>query len=251
MILKNLVVIVIVLLSVNIQDASTNPDAKRLYDDLLSNYNRLIRPVRNHSTNILVKLGLRLSQLIELVSSGINIIQSISLKNVYMFWTELKGSNSYHQRLAWTRKFSTLRKTNNIQGVCKKKQEWYDYKFNWNPSEYGGVTELYVPSEHIWLPDILLYNKYFYKLKTLTLQSITTVLVPMVNTLLRQWQRLFCGTMVKFNGHRPPFLNRPAKLMCGIFPLISRLALWSLEVGLTAVRYSVFFFYPNVLKIVQ
>lgn len=74
MILKNLVVIVIVLMSVNIQDASTNPDAKRLYDDLLSNYNRLIRPVRNHSTNILVKLGLRLSQLIELVSSGINLI---------------------------------------------------------------------------------------------------------------------------------------------------------------------------------
>lgn len=121
MILKNLVVIVIVLMSVNIQDASTNPDAKRLYDDLLSNYNRLIRPVRNHSTNILVKLGLRLSQLIELVSSGINIIQSISLKNFYMFWTELKGSNSYHQRLAWTRKFSTLRKTNNIQGVFVKK----------------------------------------------------------------------------------------------------------------------------------
>ncbi|XP_076250810.1 nicotinic acetylcholine receptor alpha2 isoform X2 [Rhynchophorus ferrugineus] len=28
----------------------------------------------------------------------------------------------------------------------------------WDPQEYGGVTELYVPSEHIWLPDILLYN---------------------------------------------------------------------------------------------
>lgn len=26
--------------------AGANPDAKRLYDDLLSNYNRLIRPVR-------------------------------------------------------------------------------------------------------------------------------------------------------------------------------------------------------------
>lgn len=51
-----------------VEKASANPDAKRLYDDLLSNYNRLIRPVRNHSTNILVKLGLRLSQLIELVS---------------------------------------------------------------------------------------------------------------------------------------------------------------------------------------
>ena len=38
-------------------------------------------------------------------------------------------------------------------------QEWKDYKFKWDPSEYGGVTEIYVPSEHIWLPDIILYNK--------------------------------------------------------------------------------------------
>jgi hypothetical protein len=29
----------------------------------------------------------------------------------------------------------------------------------WEPEEYGGVRELYVPSEHIWLPDIVLYNK--------------------------------------------------------------------------------------------
>lgn len=47
---------------------SANPDAKRLYDDLLSNYNRLIRPVSNNTDTVLVKLGLRLSQLIDLVS---------------------------------------------------------------------------------------------------------------------------------------------------------------------------------------
>lgn len=47
-----------------------NPDAKRLYDDLLSNYNRLIRPVSNNTDTVLVKLGLRLSQLIELVRSA-------------------------------------------------------------------------------------------------------------------------------------------------------------------------------------
>ena len=29
-----------------------NPDAKRLYDDLLSNYNRLVRPVSNHTEQI-------------------------------------------------------------------------------------------------------------------------------------------------------------------------------------------------------
>lgn len=50
-----------------IKEAVGNPDAKRLYDDLLSNYNRLIRPVSNHTQTVLVKLGLRLSQLIDLV----------------------------------------------------------------------------------------------------------------------------------------------------------------------------------------
>ena len=38
-------------------------------------------------------------------------------------------------------------------------QEWFDYKLSWDPSEYGGVDKIYVPSEEIWLPDIVLYNK--------------------------------------------------------------------------------------------
>uniref|UniRef100_A0A182MCM3 Nicotinic acetylcholine receptor alpha 1 subunit n=1 Tax=Anopheles culicifacies TaxID=139723 RepID=A0A182MCM3_9DIPT len=79
-----------------------NPDSKRLYDDLLSNYNRLIRPVGNNSDRLTVKMGLRLSQLIDV--------------------------------------------------------EWNDYKLKWNPDDYGGVDTLHVPSEHIWLPDIVLYN---------------------------------------------------------------------------------------------
>ncbi|GLG99443.1 Acetylcholine receptor subunit beta-like 2 [Gryllus bimaculatus] len=48
-----------------------NPDAKRLYDDLLSNYNRLIRPVTNNSETLTVYLGLKLSQLIEVVSDDV------------------------------------------------------------------------------------------------------------------------------------------------------------------------------------
>ena len=35
-----------------------------------------------------------------------------------------------------------------------------DSKLNWDPDEYGGVEQLIVPSELLWLPDILLYNKY-------------------------------------------------------------------------------------------
>ncbi|XP_014604929.1 PREDICTED: acetylcholine receptor subunit alpha-like 1 [Polistes canadensis] len=97
--------------------ASANPEAKRLYDDLLSNYNRLIRPVGNNSDRLTVKMGLRLSQLID-----VNLKNQIMTTNV---WVE---------------------------------QEWNDYKLKWNPDDYGGVETLHVPSEHIWLPDIVLYN---------------------------------------------------------------------------------------------
>lgn len=39
-------------------------------------------------------------------------------------------------------------------------QYWYDYKLQWNPADYGGVDMLNIPSENIWRPDIVLYNKY-------------------------------------------------------------------------------------------
>lgn len=38
-------------------------------------------------------------------------------------------------------------------------QQWFDYKLMWEPDKYGGVKRLYVPSEEIWLPDIVLYNR--------------------------------------------------------------------------------------------
>ncbi|XP_032186740.1 neuronal acetylcholine receptor subunit alpha-2 [Mustela erminea] len=38
------------------------------------------------------------------------------------------------------------------------KQEWNDYKLHWNPADFGNITSLRVPSEMIWIPDIVLYN---------------------------------------------------------------------------------------------
>lgn len=64
---KSAIFIVLLVLQLCVQQIAGNPDAKRLYDDLLSNYNRLIRPVSNNTETVLVKLGLRLSQLIDLV----------------------------------------------------------------------------------------------------------------------------------------------------------------------------------------
>merc|ERR1712018_198471 len=94
-----------------------NQDAKRLYSNLLANYDRLIRPVANSSDRLTVHMRLKLSQVI-----GIDMKRQILTTNV---WVE---------------------------------QEWADYKLSWNPADYGGVKHLHVPSQDIWLPDIVLYN---------------------------------------------------------------------------------------------
>lgn len=53
---------------------SGSEEAKRLYDDLLekSNYNKLIRPMGNDS--LIVKIGLRLTQIIDVVSTDTTIL---------------------------------------------------------------------------------------------------------------------------------------------------------------------------------
>lgn len=68
---------VAVLAIAGVQRAQGNVDAKRLYDDLLNGYNSLIRPVGNNSDRLTVKMGLKLSQLIDVVSS-------ISISHVYV-----------------------------------------------------------------------------------------------------------------------------------------------------------------------
>uniref|UniRef100_A0A8C2F7W4 Cholinergic receptor, nicotinic, beta 4 (neuronal) n=1 Tax=Cyprinus carpio TaxID=7962 RepID=A0A8C2F7W4_CYPCA len=35
---------------------------------------------------------------------------------------------------------------------------WNDYRLLWDPAEYEGIDKLRIPSRHIWLPDIVLYN---------------------------------------------------------------------------------------------
>jgi len=66
--------------------ASANPDAKRLYDDLLrkKKYNRLMRPVADHGHNLTVKIDLKLSQLIDVVS-----IMFLSFSCFLMFYVGL------------------------------------------------------------------------------------------------------------------------------------------------------------------
>ncbi|KPP59465.1 hypothetical protein Z043_122611 [Scleropages formosus] len=38
-------------------------------------------------------------------------------------------------------------------------QNWVDYRLSWDPSAYDGIDKIRIPSRHVWLPDIVLYNK--------------------------------------------------------------------------------------------
>ncbi|XP_055331726.1 acetylcholine receptor subunit alpha-like 1 isoform X2 [Paramacrobiotus metropolitanus] len=38
------------------------------------------------------------------------------------------------------------------------RQTWNDFKLVWNPKNYGGIENIYIPSESLWLPDLVLYN---------------------------------------------------------------------------------------------
>ncbi|KAI1730908.1 neurotransmitter-gated ion-channel transmembrane region domain-containing protein [Ditylenchus destructor] len=36
--------------------------------------------------------------------------------------------------------------------------QWIDYKLNWDPDKFNNIKKLHIPSDQIWIPDIILYN---------------------------------------------------------------------------------------------
>uniref|UniRef100_A0AAY4CDX6 Cholinergic receptor, nicotinic, beta 4 (neuronal) n=1 Tax=Denticeps clupeoides TaxID=299321 RepID=A0AAY4CDX6_9TELE len=94
---------------------------ERLMNWLLgkSRYNKLIRPAMNRTERVTVVLQVSLAQLI-----SVNEREQIMTTNVWL--TQVSN--------------------------------WNDYRLSWDPSEYEGIDKLRIPSRHIWLPDIVLYN---------------------------------------------------------------------------------------------
>lgn len=93
---------------------------------------------------------------------------------------------------------------------------------------------LHVPSDNIWRPDIVLYNKLvsgqFYHMNNTWIFGCFSV--PMV-TLKWLWRpKLHSDTPEWWNGNLPPFTNHRAKLMLSIFRLMSKPAWWNLDHGL-------------------
>ena len=89
--------------------------------------------MNNNSETLTVHFKLKLSQLLDVHEKNQIMTTNVWLQHVRSFRNRTKTS------------------------TCA--QTWTDYKLMWDPEDYGGVDVLYVPSDMIWLPDIVLYNK--------------------------------------------------------------------------------------------
>ncbi|KAK6048529.1 hypothetical protein COOONC_13966 [Cooperia oncophora] len=38
--------------------------------------------------------------------------------------------------------------------------KWHDFQMRWNPVKYGEIRQIRVQPDKVWLPDIVLFNKY-------------------------------------------------------------------------------------------
>ena len=43
-------------------------------------------------------------------------------------------------------------------------QEWINPLLTWNASDFGGIDEINVDASKVWVPDIVLYNRYWFEL---------------------------------------------------------------------------------------
>ena len=40
--------------------------------------------------------------------------------------------------------------------------EWNDFNLRWNPADYGGIKDIRLPADRIWIPDIIPFNAFEY-----------------------------------------------------------------------------------------
>nr|XP_036870956.1 neuronal acetylcholine receptor subunit beta-3 isoform X4 [Manis javanica] len=119
-----------------------NEDA--LLRHLFQGYQKWVRPVLNSNDTIKVYFGLKISQLVDVDEKN-----QLMTTNV---WIKQRGDGIGCSRVS-TRSIG-FRNTHETRGT--ETMEWIDYKLRWNPPEYGGIRSIKVPSESLWLPDIVL-----------------------------------------------------------------------------------------------
>ncbi|CAI9719255.1 neuronal acetylcholine receptor subunit alpha-10-like isoform X1 [Octopus vulgaris] len=167
-----------------VQNVAIPTDEQRLMQELLADYDPASRPVYNASHTVVVKFGITLTQLSDMV---------LDFHADYSF--ERRRHRRHHiehrrtpdeQRLlsrllanydtasrpvynashAVVVKFGfTLTQIADMDEVNQVlttnvwiEQEWNDERLRWKPEDYNGLEKVRIPCEKIWLPDIVLYN---------------------------------------------------------------------------------------------
>ncbi|XP_029115724.1 neuronal acetylcholine receptor subunit beta-2 isoform X1 [Scleropages formosus] len=138
---------------------------ERLVEHLLNpaHYNKLIRPAANGSEPVTVQLMVSLAQLI-----SVHEREQVMTTNVWL--TQASGRIPGEERSALTEGSapdgrSRCQAGRRWNGGCataargeRKRAEWQDYRLTWVPEEFDGMVKVRLPSKHIWLPDVVLYN---------------------------------------------------------------------------------------------
>ena len=101
----------------------------QLYEDLLYDYNKIPRPVKNSSEVLMVDVGSSLIRIIDVDEK--NQVLTTNL------WLDMV---SKMQSFALTGEyfFSSL-----------PFQKWIDAKLRWSPQRYGGIQTLHIPSDQV------------------------------------------------------------------------------------------------------
>lgn len=125
-------------------------------------------------------------------------------------------------------------------------QEWQDERLIWDPNEYNGLETLRMPCDKIWLPDIVLYNRYmlFSKSWLACLNNSLHIEIEIQRVLyccyfsarmttlpdicrVRQWS----GTTETYSGRLPPSSGALARSILHSSRLTTKFVKWNLVPG--------------------
>ncbi|ELU16494.1 hypothetical protein CAPTEDRAFT_218891 [Capitella teleta] len=130
-------------------------DEKRLIKDLLFEYDRVGvvgRPVLNTSDIISVRYGLALIQILDLDEKN-QVLTTNCWSRYGAFYVSISVIVQYIQAIATDGACTGLEINDRTFA-----ETWTDILLRWDINEYGGVDQIRIPTEKIWIPDIVLYN---------------------------------------------------------------------------------------------
>jgi len=123
-----------------VSPAASTADERRLINDLLLNYNRLERPTLRIDEPVVLTMNLDLRSILDL--DEMNQVLTTNM------WLDLSWNDA---NLRW----NAVRERD--CGPTFASLMWMN-GFLFAQSDYGGIDQVRIPPEQMWMPDLLLHN---------------------------------------------------------------------------------------------